>query len=524
MSVDLSDDPEFEDAFQHGMALAYHAARQAEELALATAYGDRTFAQLNSRTNQLARLLREHGIGAGDSVAVVAKNRPEFLETYAAALRTGIRFTPVNFHLTAQEAGYIIDNCEAKAVVYDAGLATAGDVLDHTTNCSLRLSVAGEIPGFDDFDTAIANYEATDIEQPVRGSTMLYTSGTTGRPKGVYRRQPPVQRSAAQSLASGTAGVDRNLCTGPAYHAAPLAFNVTSPLNAGVGIVMMDKWDASEMLRLIAEYAITHTHMVATMFHRLLQLPVELREAHDLTSLKFVIHGAAPCPVHVKRAIIEWFGPIVHEYYAATEGGNNFVIDSETWLRKPGSVGKTPNPENSRILDDAGVDVAQGESGYIYFRAPEVGRFEYFKSPEKTAESYRGDWFTLGDMGYFDADGFLFLNGRSAETIISGGVNIYPQEIDSALLEHPAIGDVCTVGVPSDAWGEEVKAVVELVAGETPSDELRDAIMQHAREVLSAFKCPRSIEFVTELPRLPSGKIQRRLVRAPYWEGMETQI
>ncbi len=214
----------------------------------------------------------------------------------------------------------------------------------------------------------------------------------------------------------------------------------------------------------------------------------------------------------------------MHEYYAATEGGNNFVIDSATWLRKPGSVGKTPNPENTRIVDDEGGEVAQGESGYIYLRAPEIGRFEYFKSPEKTAETYRGDWFTLGDMGYFDTDGFLFLNGRSAETIISGGVNIYPQEIDSALLEHPAIGDVCTVGVPNDEWGEEVKAVVELAPGETPSDELRDAIMQHARQVLPAFKCPRSIEFVAELPRLPSGKIQRRLVRAPYWEGTGVQI
>jgi long-chain acyl-CoA synthetase len=264
--------------------------------------------------------------------------------------------------------------------------------------------------------------------------------------------------------------------------------------------------------------------MVATMFHRLLQLPGEIRERYDTSSLECVLHGAAPCPVHVKRAIIEWLGPIVYEYYAATEGGGNFYIDSETWLAKPGSVGRTPDPDGTRIVDDQGREVPQGETGYIYFRAPEVGRFEYFKAPEKTGESYSGDWFTLGDMGYLDEDGYLFLSGRSAETIISGGVNIYPQEIDEVLLAHEAVLDVCTVGVPNDEWGEEVKAVVLLADGFEASTELADAIVAHARERLAGFKCPRSVDFASELPRLPSGKIQRRLVRAPYWEGRERQI
>ncbi|MFV2090994.1 MAG: acyl-CoA synthetase, partial [Pseudomonadales bacterium] len=227
---------------------------------------------------------------------------------------------------------------------------------------------------------------------------------------------------------------------------------------------------------------------------------------------------------HLKQAIIDWVGPIVSEYYAATEGGGNYFIDSETWLKKPGSVGKTPNPEGTRIIDDDGNEVAQGETGSIYFKAPEVGRFEYFKSPEKTDETYRGDWFTLGDMGYLDEDGFLFLNGRSAETIISGGVNIYPQEVDAVLLEHPAVFDVCTVGVPSEEWGEEVKAVVQLADGFEASSDMIDAIITHGRERLAGFKCPRSVEFADDLPRLPSGKIQRRLVRAPFWAGREKQI
>jgi long-chain acyl-CoA synthetase len=508
----------FEDAAAVGMALAYHTARAPDRLALATRFGDRTFSELNGRANALVRFLRSQGIGEGDAVAVVSKNRPEFLETYAAALRSGIRFTPVNFHLTGEEAGYIIDNCEARAVVYDADLGTGVDAVEQASGCAVRLCVGGRIGGFTPFDDALAGMDGSDIEDPVRGSQMLYTSGTTGRPKGVYRRQPPAARTPTQSLSGGAPG-DVNLCTGPAYHAAPLAFNVTSPLNAGATIVMMDKWDALETLRLIEQYGVTHTHMVATMFHRLLQLPQDQRDEYDLSSLKFVIHGAAPCPVHVKKAMIDWLGPIIWEYYAATEGGNNFLIDSETWLEKPGSVGRSSTPENTRIIDDEGNDVPQGEMGYIYFRAPEVGRFEYFKAPEKTAESYRGDWFTLGDMGYLDEEGYLFLSGRSAETIISGGVNIYPQEVDEALLSHEAVLDVCTVGVPNDEWGEEVKAVVQLVEGREPSEDLADEIISHARRHLAAFKCPRSVDFVDDLPRLPSGKIQRRLVRAPFWEG-----
>ena len=353
---------------------------------------------------------------------------------------------------------------------------------------------------------------------------MLYTSGTTGRPKGVYRRQQPVVRSASQIAAAWNLETDVCLCTGPAYHAAPLAFNVAAPLSVGVGVVFMDKWDAEETLRLIAQHRVTHTHMVATMFHRLLQLPESVRRSYDLSSLRFVLHGAAPTPVHEKRAMIEWLGPVVYEYYAATEGGGNYFVTAEEWMRKPGTVGRSSTPELTRILDDDGNEVPQGQSGTLYFKAPDVGRFEYFKAPQKTSQSYRGDWFTLGDMGYLDADGYLFLNGRNAETIISGGVNIYPQEIDSELLKHPAVVDVCTVGVPNDEWGEEVKSVVQLEAGRIGSPELAAELIAFARSRLPGFKTPRSIDFVSDLPRLPSGKIQRRHVRAPYWAGRARQI
>ena len=259
--------------------------------------------------------------------------------------------------------------------------------------------------------------------------------------------------------------------------------------------------------------------MVATMFHRLLQLPEQTRAKYDTSSLRLLIHGAAPCPVHVKRAIIEWFGPIVWEYYAATEGGGGFIVGSEEWLKKPGTVGRPGPAFDNLILDDEGKPVPTGTVGTIYMRAPAQGRFQYFKDDKKTASSYRGEHFTLGDMGYFDDDGYLFLTGRSAELIISGGVNIYPQEVDNELMKHPAVLDVCTIGAPNDEWGEEVKSVVQLRPGFSASPELTAELMAWARERLAHFKCPRSIDYSNDLPRLPSGKIQRRVVREPYWQG-----
>jgi long-chain acyl-CoA synthetase len=286
----------------------------------------------------------------------------------------------------------------------------------------------------------------------------------------------------------------------------------------------MDKWDPEKTLQLIDQYAITRCHMVATMFHRLLQLPEAVKVKYDTSSLQIVTHGAAPCPVHVKQAMIEWLGPVLLEYYAATEGGGGFLIGSEEWLHKPGSVGK-PGPEfDNKILDDEGNEVAQGETGTIYMKAPETGRFQYFRDENKTDSSYRGDYFTLGDMGYFDNDGYLFLTGRTAELIISGGVNIYPQEIDSEIMQHDAVLDICTIGVPNDEWGEEVKSVIQLNQGYQANPELTEELMVFAKSRLPGFKCPRTMDFVDHLPRLPTGKIQRRIVREPYWAGRDRSI
>lgn len=512
---------DLEQAVATGMTLAWQAARRAEKPAIISVHGDRTFGGLNANANRLVRLLRQHGMGPGDSLAVVTRNRPEFVEALAAATRSGIRFTPINCHLKGEEIGYIVDNCEGKAFIADATLGTAPEeALAHAPGVRLKLSCGGRLAGFDDYTAAIGDLDPTDIPDPCLGHRMLYTSGTTGRPKGVHRRtRLPEAPQYEGTRASYRPDEDVELCTGPAYHAAPLLIDIIHPLVSGVGVVMMDKWDAEETLRLIHQHRCTHTHMVATMFHRLLQLPEEVKARYDLSSLRFVIHGAAPCPVHIKKAMIDWLGPIIWEYYAATEGGGGFLVDSHEWLKKPGTVGR-PGPDfDNRILDDEGNELPPGEIGTIYMRAPEAGRFEYYKDAEKTDRSYRGDYFTLGDMGYFDEDGYLFLTGRTAELIISGGVNIYPQEVDNELLKHPAVQDVCTVGVPNEEWGEEVCSVVQPKPGAEPTAALTEELKTWARERLANFKCPRSIDYVDELPRSAAGKIQRRLVRAYYWES-----
>ncbi len=524
-----------------GMTVAYHAQQAPSRLAVVSNYGNRTFAELNARANQLARVFRAAGLKPDDGVAMLLVNRPEFIETYYACMRVGLRITPINWHLTGDNASYVVGNCEAKAFIADVRCQQpAIDALnDNRAQLKLVLAAGGDIEGFEDYNTRLAAEDDSNIDNPEIGTQMLYTSGTTGRPKGVYRERglPPGAMASGtgaapaatdtvnrSSVAAGwNSETDRALCTGPAYHAAPLAFNIIAPLTNGVGTVLMDKWDPEETLRLIDEYDITHTHMVATMFHRLLALPEAVRQKYKAKALRYILHGAAPCPVHVKQAMIDWLGPVVYEYYAATEGGGGFFVGPEEWLTKPGTVGQTPAEAGNKILDDEGNEVPQGEVGTIYFKAPAI-KFEYFKDTEKTAGSYRGEYFTLGDMGYFDEDGYLFLTGRSAETIISGGVNIYPQETDDVLLKHPAVADVCTVGIPNDEWGEEVKSVVQLKPEFTESDVLVGELIGFVRERLPAFKAPRTIDFVEDLPRLPSGKIQRRHVRAPYWAGRDKQI
>ncbi len=513
-----------EEAAVTGMAVAVHAANKPHDTSVIDSLGAYSWEYLNQRSNQLARCMRELGLCEDDSVALLCGNRVEFIEVMMAAFRSGIRVTPINWHLTAEEIAYIVDNCDAKILFAEGQFGSkVAEATGMLKKIERYLSIGDDIEGFSPYLDAILNHDDRNIDVPVHGGTMLYTSGTTGRPKGVFRAdRPPILPDFSEIGYARGDGV--NLCTGPAYHAAPLLIDVLTPIISGATVVFMEKWDPGESLRLIEQHKVTHCHMVATMFHRLLQLPREKKEQHDLSSMRLIIHGAAPCPVHVKHAMIEWFGPVLIEYYAATEGGGGFLIGSEEWLTKPGSVGR-PGPEfDNKIVDDEGNVVAQGDIGTIYMRAPDEGRFIYYKDQEKTDSSYAGDYFTLGDMGYFDEDGYLFLTGRTAELIISGGVNIYPQEVDSQIMQHAAVLDVCTIGVPSDEWGEEVKSVIQLNKEFAPSVVLERELIEFSRERLPAFKCPRSVDFVDDLPRLPTGKIQRRTVREPYWESRDKSI
>jgi len=512
------------EAAKSGMTLAWHAKQASDRPAIISTNGNRTFGELNANANRLVRALRARGITAGDSVSLICANRPEFAEVIGAAQRMGVRLTPVNWHLTGTEMAYIIEDSEARAVIGDARFAhaIAAAIAELASPPPALLAVAGDIPGFESYDAALAAEDGSDIDDPVLGRTMLYTSGTTGRPKGVDR--PAVAAAAASSTQTASQAASRydpetdlNLCTGPLYHAAPLAFSLTGPLTAGVGIVVMDGWDAEEALDLIERHGITHTHMVPTMFHRLLAIPEPVRKAKDTSKLRYVIHGAAPCPVAVKKALIDWLGPVVYEYYAATEGSGTFVA-SEEWLTKPGTVGKPPTPDHVRILGPDRTEVPRNEVGTVYLKAPATGRFVYYKDEDKTASSYLGDegYFTLGDHGYLDDDGYLFLTGRSAELIISGGVNIYPAEVDAVLLTHPAVGDVGVIGVPNPDWGEEVKAVVELKDGISPSTDLAAELIEFCRERLAHYKCPRTVDFLDELPRHDNGKLYRKKLREIY--------
>jgi long-chain acyl-CoA synthetase len=509
-----------------GMTVAAVARRTPDRMAVISPSGNRTWLELNRRANRLVRVFRERGLKPGDGVALLAHNGPEFVEVWAAVQRSGLRLTAVNWHQSAELIAYVVDNCDAKALVasgrFVPGASEAAKLSDKLT---VKLAFAGAIEGFDDYETALGGQSDENITDGRPGTTMLYTSGTTGRPKGVYRRTPAVSQLTAKvnETAKWNPMEDVALVTGPLYHAAPLGINMVIPINAGVTVLLQDKWDAEDTLRLIEKYKATHTHVVPTMMHRMLQLPEETRKKYDVSSMRWIIHGAAPCPAHVKKAMMDWFGPVIHEYYSSTEGGGVYVGPHD-WLKKPGTVGKAVPGVEIRLLDNDGNPVAQGQEGLIYVKAPDTGRFEYYKEPAKTESSYRDNWFTLGDMGRLDADGDLFLTGRTAELIISGGVNIYPVEIDEVLIRHEGVADAAVVGVPNEDWGEEIKAVVELKPGWKASAETAQAILDFAKEKLPGFQRPRTIDFVDALPRNAAGKVLRAQVRAPYWKGRSKSI
>ena len=515
-----------EEAAATGTTVAHWAGRRPDDPAIVSPHGDRTFAELDANANRLARALRDRGLRAGDGLALMVSNRPEFAEVVAAAQRTGLRLTPINWHLTADEVAYILEDCGARAFVADARFAAvAAEAAGRAPDVVAGLAVGGPVGEdaeaggsggrFEPYAEALAAHDPAELEDPVLGSSMLYTSGTTGRPKGVRREEQP-GAALTGALFGYVAGETLHLATGPLYHAAPLAFSLAMPLTSGVGVVLMDGWSPAETLRLIEAHRVTHTHLVPTMFHRLLGLPDDVRAAADVSSLRMVLHGAAPCPVHVKRAMIEWWGPVLFEYYAATEGVGTFV-GSEEWVTKPGTVGRPGTPGHIRILDPVtGEDLPAGEVGTVYLQAPPVGRFDYYGDPAKTESSYQGDHFTMGDVGYLDEDGYLFLTDRSADLIISGGVNVYPAEVEAELLAHPAVGDAAVIGVPDDEWGEVVVAVVEPRDGVDPGAALGVELIEHCRARLAGFKCPRRVDFVDRLPRTDSGKLYKRRLREQY--------
>ena len=512
-------------AAMSGMTLAVWAEVQNDKAFIHNPDGStRTFAEVNANANRIVRLLRAKGLKAGDSVALVCSNRAEFVEVLGATMRGGFRVTPVNWHLTADEIAYVIKDCEAKALFAEARVATSGPAAAECSDLLAKIAIGGEIAGFDNYDKALAPLDASDIEDPILGNSMMYTSGTTGRPKGVYRAAPVVPLQAIYTMRGYNHETSVQMCAGPAYHAAPLAFDVRAAMGAGCPLIFMDKWDSELVLRTIAEKKVTHLHLVPIMFQRLLALSDGVKAKYDVSHVQYVVHGAAPCPPEVKAAMIEWFGPVLSEYYAGSEGGAGFTISSEEWLKKPGSVGKRPELLGSKILDEQGQECPTGVAGTIYHQLPPGGGFTYYKDESKTLANRVGDYFTMGDVGFFDEDGYLFLTGRNAETIISGGVNIYPQEVDNELIKHDAVADSSTVGIPHDEWGEQVKAVIMLKPGYHPTDELAQEILAFARINLPAFKVPRSVDFVSDLPRSEAGKIQRNKVRAPYWEGRARQI
>ncbi len=473
---------------------------------------------LAARCHQLVHALRARGLHHGDAVAVLLPNGEPLVSTLLAVMQAGWHWVPINTSLTASEVAWILADSGARAFLADERYAEVA---------AAATREAG-LPGSLRFEALCADSPTHRPGDRLAGQFMQYTSGTTGRPKAVQRATPaldPDQMAAllAPNLARYdiTAGGDHvHLVTSPMYHMAPLSFGLFS-LHFGHPVVLMDRFDPEASLALIERHRVTTTHMVPTQLHRLMLLPEATRRRYDVSSLRHVMHAAAPCPVELKRRLIEWWGPVVYEYYGASEGGGTLVRAAE-WLERPGTVGRPWPGAGVRVLDDEGKDLPPGEVGTVYLKL--MMEFAYKGDPEKTQASRRGEWFTVGDMGWLDADGYLFLSDRKIDMIISGGVNVYPAEIEAALLAHPEVGDAAAFGVPSEEWGEAVKAVVEPAPGAAPSEALRARLLAHCRARLAAYKCPRTLDFTDALPRDANGKLYKRKLRDPYWVGRERRI
>ena len=481
-----------------------------------------TYGELEARANQGAQLFRRLGLKRGDHIAILLENHKEFLTLCWAAQRSGLYYTAISWRLQVEEVEYIVNNCEARVFI------TSHERKDVVGQLTGKLDLVtdyfmldGVIDGFESWEDATAQESTDPIEDQAEGVAMLYSSGTTGYPKGVKRPLPdaPYGETDAMPLLSMLYGATQEsiyLSPAPLYHAAPLGFTM-SCLRNGIAVVVMQHFEAEFALECIERYKITHSQWVPTMFVRMLKLPEEVRLRYDVSSLQAAIHAAAPCPVPIKEEMIAWWGPVIYEYYAGTEGNGFVQLNSEEWLAHKGSVGK-PLMCEIHICDEEGEEVPTGESGTIFFGGG--GEFEYHKDDEKTQGSrHPKGWSTLGDVGYLDDDGYLYLTDRKHFMIISGGVNIYPQEAENILITHDKVMDVAVFGIPNEDFGEEVKAVVQLKDPAEANAILETELLAFCRDRLSHVKCPRSIDFRDELPRHPTGKLYKRLLKDEYWQA-----
>ena len=487
-----------------------------------------TFKQLDEQSNQFAHLLRARGIQAGDHISLMLENRLDFFVATWGAQRAGIIFTALSTRLKTDEVVYILENSQAKLFLTSKAFAdVAATVLPQIQGVANRIMIDGPAPGYDDFATEMAKQPTTPIADERGGGDMLYSSGTTGKPKGVFiapESEDITFVGALTNICANYFGFNTEavyLSPAPIYHAAPMRYCMTV-VRLGGTVHIMPHFDAEDYMRQVERNKITHSQLVPTMFVRMLKLDPAVRAKYDMSSLKFAIHAAAPCPIPVKQQMMEWWGPIIWEYYAGTEGNGLTLVNADGWLANKGTVGKAVLGV-IHICDDEGNELPTGEVGTIYFGDGKV--FAYHGDDKKTAETrHPKGWTTLGDVGYVNQDGYLFLTDRKAYMIISGGVNIYPQEVEDLLVTHPKVLDAAVFGIPNEDFGEEVKAVVQLrdpsEAGEATAQEL----IEFCRSNLSNIKSPKSIDFMDELPRHPTGKLYKRLLRDPYWAGRATSI
>jgi long-chain acyl-CoA synthetase len=487
-----------------------------------------TYKELDQASNRGAQLLRSLGLRMGDGIAIFMENNPWFFQICWAAQRSGLRYTAISSRLTAPEVEFIARDCGARVFVASQAKVDVAKELDSLLPASMIRFMAGGIcPGFESWEGATAGQPPDPIPDEVEGADMLYSSGTTGRPKGV---RTPIEGKAIGEidpvllLLQGLYGANMDsvyLSPAPLYHAAPLRFNLGFQ-RAGATCVVMEEFDTLESLRLIEKYRVTHSQWVPTMFVRMLKLPEPERTRFDVSSLQAAVHAAAPCPIHVKQHMIDWWGPVLHEYYAGTENNGITAINSQEWLEHKGSVGRCLRG-TLHILDDDDNELPPGEDGTVYFG--DTARVEYHNDPEKSAAAHsKQGYSTLADVGYVDEEGYLYLTDRKAFMIISGGVNIYPQETEDVLIGHPKVADVGVIGVPNEDLGEEVKAVVEPLDMRDAGPELERELIDYCRGKLSRIKTPRSVDFQVELPRHPTGKLYKRLLRDPYWGRKGSRI